>query len=268
MSKPPAAVRRVANHLRLKESHDQHAEHHHTPYDVRGRHGDRLRGPRLGAGPRPGGRSDVPAGDGPGARTRRAARDELHGLRLRPARPRGQRPRHARRTRWPARSRTCVAVIEATGARPTCSGHPRVPRWPWRRRGTARRSAGSRSTSHRSSSTAPARPTTRACREIVSDMVARGRRAEAVRTFLRTVGVPKPVVMLMRLMPAWKQMTAVAHTLPYDLSIVVGHQQGEPLPAGYYAEVAPRRWSSPAARARRTCATPRPRSPTPCPTPG
>ncbi len=75
--------------------------------------------------------------------------------------------------------------------------------------------------------------------EIVSDMVARGRRAEAVRTFLRTVGVPKPVVLLMPLMPAWKQMTAVAHTLPYDLSIVVGHQQGEPLPAGYYARVAP-----------------------------
>jgi pimeloyl-ACP methyl ester carboxylesterase len=74
--------------------------------------------------------------------------------------------------------------------------------------------------------------------EIVSDMVGRGRRAEAVRTFLRTVGVPTPVVVLMPLMPAWKRMTAVAHTLPYDLSIVVGHQQGQPLPVGYYAEVA------------------------------
>jgi pimeloyl-ACP methyl ester carboxylesterase len=76
--------------------------------------------------------------------------------------------------------------------------------------------------------------------ELVSDMVSRGRRAEAVKTFLRTVGVPAPVVLLMPLMPAWKQMTAVAHTLPYDLSIVVGHQQGQPLPVGYYAEVAPR----------------------------
>jgi len=31
----------------------------------------------------------------------------------------------------------------------------------------------------------------------------------------------------------------VAHTLPYDLSIVVPFQQGEPLPAGYYAGVRP-----------------------------
>jgi hypothetical protein len=41
----------------------------------------------------------------------------------------------------------------------------------------------------------------------------------------------------MRFMPAWKQMTAVAHTLPNDLSIVVGHQQGQPLPPGYYDRV-------------------------------
>jgi pimeloyl-ACP methyl ester carboxylesterase len=73
--------------------------------------------------------------------------------------------------------------------------------------------------------------------QIVQEQVDRGRRADAVRTFLRTVGVPAPVLPFMRLMPAWSKMTAVAHTLPYDLSIVVGHQQGEPLPAGYYANV-------------------------------
>lgn len=73
--------------------------------------------------------------------------------------------------------------------------------------------------------------------EKVRAMVEDGRRGDAVRTFLRTVGLPAPVVALMRLMPAWKQMLAVAHTLPYDLSIVVGHQQGQPLPAGYYDEV-------------------------------
>jgi hypothetical protein len=33
-------------------------------------------------------------------------------------------------------------------------------------------------------------------------------------------------------------MTAVAHTLPYDLSIVVPFEQGEPLPDGYYDAVA------------------------------
>jgi len=73
--------------------------------------------------------------------------------------------------------------------------------------------------------------------EDVAVMVARGRRSDAVRTFLRTVGAPAPVIMVMRLLPAWKQMTAVAHTLPYDLSLVVGHQQGRPLPAGYYDQV-------------------------------
>jgi pimeloyl-ACP methyl ester carboxylesterase len=75
--------------------------------------------------------------------------------------------------------------------------------------------------------------------ETVAAMVAQGRRPEAVRTFLRTVGAPAPVVWLMRFLPAWKQMTAVAHTLPYDLSLVVGHQQGRPLPVGYYDQVTP-----------------------------
>jgi hypothetical protein len=42
----------------------------------------------------------------------------------------------------------------------------------------------------------------------------------------------------MRLMPAWKNMVGVAHTLPYDLSIVIGHMQGRPLPTGYYDLVA------------------------------
>jgi pimeloyl-ACP methyl ester carboxylesterase len=65
-------------------------------------------------------------------------------------------------------------------------------------------------------------------------LVDEGRRSEAVRLFMHTVGVPAPVIVLMRFLPAWKQMTGIAHTLPYDLSIVVGHQQGEPLPSGYY----------------------------------
>jgi pimeloyl-ACP methyl ester carboxylesterase len=65
-----------------------------------------------------------------------------------------------------------------------------------------------------------------------------GRRADAVRLFMRTVGVPAPIIVLMRFMPAWRQMTGIAHTLPYDLSIVVPHQQGRPLPDGHYDDVA------------------------------
>jgi pimeloyl-ACP methyl ester carboxylesterase len=65
-----------------------------------------------------------------------------------------------------------------------------------------------------------------------------GRRGEAVTTFMRTVGAPGPFIALMRLLPVWRKLKAVAHTLPYDLSIVIEHEQGRPLPAGYYAEVA------------------------------
>jgi pimeloyl-ACP methyl ester carboxylesterase len=71
----------------------------------------------------------------------------------------------------------------------------------------------------------------------VQAMVDAGRRGEAVRAFMRVVGVPAPFIGLMRVMPAWKKMTAVAHTLPWDLSIVVPYQQGEPLADGRYAGV-------------------------------
>ncbi len=77
-------------------------------------------------------------------------------------------------------------------------------------------------------------------REIVARvqaMVDEGRRGEAVKTFMRLVGVPAPFLGLMRIMPAWKKLTGVAHTLPYDMAIVNPHQQAEPLPAGRYAGV-------------------------------
>jgi pimeloyl-ACP methyl ester carboxylesterase len=73
----------------------------------------------------------------------------------------------------------------------------------------------------------------------VAAMVERGQRGEAVKTFMRVVGVPAPFIGLMRVMPAWKKMTAAAHTLPYDLSLVIGRQQGEPLPGGCYHDVTP-----------------------------
>jgi pimeloyl-ACP methyl ester carboxylesterase len=70
-------------------------------------------------------------------------------------------------------------------------------------------------------------------------LVEGGRRGDAVRLFLRTVGMPAAMVPLMRLMPPWKNMVGIAHTLPFDLSLVIGHQQGRPLPEGFYAGVAP-----------------------------
>ena len=68
-------------------------------------------------------------------------------------------------------------------------------------------------------------------------LVASGRRGDAVRLFMREgVGLPAVFVALMRLMPAWSKLKAVAHTVVYDAAIVEEHQKGRPLPTG--------RWSS------------------------
>jgi pimeloyl-ACP methyl ester carboxylesterase len=66
-----------------------------------------------------------------------------------------------------------------------------------------------------------------------------GRRGDAVRLFMKTVGAPAPMIAMMRVLPVWKQLIAVAHTLPYDLGMVIGFEQGRPLPAGHYAGVKP-----------------------------
>jgi pimeloyl-ACP methyl ester carboxylesterase len=41
----------------------------------------------------------------------------------------------------------------------------------------------------------------------------------------------------MRLMPAWRKLEAVAHTLPYDGAIVKDYQNGKPLPTGPWSSV-------------------------------
>lgn len=56
----------------------------------------------------------------------------------------------------------------------------------------------------------------------VTRLVAEGKRSDAVALFMRTVGVPAPMVWVMRLMPFWKKATAVAHTLPYDAACMSG----------------------------------------------
>jgi pimeloyl-ACP methyl ester carboxylesterase len=74
---------------------------------------------------------------------------------------------------------------------------------------------------------------------VPADMVAqfdrlleRGRRGDAVRLFMRQVGAPRAMVALMRFLPVWSRLEALAHTLPYDLTIMAGRQSGEPLDAG------------------------------------
>src|SRR3954468_14659408 len=71
----------------------------------------------------------------------------------------------------------------------------------------------------------------------VQRLVDDGERGEAVKAFMRLVGMPAPFIGLMRVLPAWKKMTGIAHTLPYELAIVTPFQQGEPLVPGYYDDV-------------------------------
>jgi pimeloyl-ACP methyl ester carboxylesterase len=70
----------------------------------------------------------------------------------------------------------------------------------------------------------------------LNDLIASDRRSDAVKLFMKLVGVPTVFIALMRVMPAWPKLTAVAHTLPYDITIVKDNQRGKPLSS--------RRWAS------------------------
>jgi pimeloyl-ACP methyl ester carboxylesterase len=67
--------------------------------------------------------------------------------------------------------------------------------------------------------------------EQLNTLLASNRRGDAVRLFMRHVGMPAPLVSLMRFMPAWGKLKRVAHTLPYDGEIMGETQLGRPLPA-------------------------------------
>jgi len=82
------------------------------------------------------------------------------------------------------------------------------------------------------------RPTTGDDWDRISAAVAADRRSDAVKLFLKSVGVPGFVRALMPLMiPVWSKLKTVAHTLPYDGAIVRNNQRGEPLPASRWASV-------------------------------
>src|ERR1700722_18263063 len=73
----------------------------------------------------------------------------------------------------------------------------------------------------------------------VTARIAAGQRGAAVRYFMVDgMGAPAFVPTMLRLMPkAWKALTAVAHTLPYDAAIMRGYMEGRPLPAGQWESV-------------------------------
>src|SRR5690606_22274541 len=66
-----------------------------------------------------------------------------------------------------------------------------------------------------------------------------GKRSAAVRYFMcDVVGMPRPMAWLMRLAPMWKKLKAVAHTLPYDATLLAGENGEGVLPRARYAAIA------------------------------
>lgn len=72
----------------------------------------------------------------------------------------------------------------------------------------------------------------------LDEMVASNRRGDATKFFMtKGMGVPAPIVMLMRFTPFWSKLKATAHTLPYDWAIMGNTMSGEPLRAEDWAAV-------------------------------
>ena len=67
--------------------------------------------------------------------------------------------------------------------------------------------------------------------------IASGDRGAAVKKFMPYVGTPSIAVLIMSLLPMWKKLTGIAHTLSNDLEIIAPHHQGKPFPAGKWSMV-------------------------------
>lgn len=65
----------------------------------------------------------------------------------------------------------------------------------------------------------------------IKELVASERRGDAIELFMtKGVEVPAEMVAEMRQTPMWPAMESIAHTLPYDLTIMEGTEYGKPLP--------------------------------------
>lgn len=71
----------------------------------------------------------------------------------------------------------------------------------------------------------------------IQDYIAQGHRSEALKVFLKSVGLPRLLIAIMSSLPVWSKIKAVAHTLPYDGAITAEFQTGEPLPVGAWANL-------------------------------
>lgn len=70
-------------------------------------------------------------------------------------------------------------------------------------------------------------------RRTIDGLLAAGKHAAAMRTFLRGIGMPKVFVTLLPLFPGWRTMRALAPTLAYDIALT-----GDLPPTGRVAAIA------------------------------
>jgi len=64
----------------------------------------------------------------------------------------------------------------------------------------------------------------------LAELTATERRSDATRLFMtKAMGIPGPIVRLMRFSPIWSKLTATAHTLPYDWALLGDTMSGKPL---------------------------------------
>jgi pimeloyl-ACP methyl ester carboxylesterase len=72
----------------------------------------------------------------------------------------------------------------------------------------------------------------------LAGLLGSGRRSAAVRYFMtRGMGAPAFFIAMMRLLPLWSRLKAVANTLPYDFAIMGDTVSGKPLDAREWAGV-------------------------------
>jgi len=71
----------------------------------------------------------------------------------------------------------------------------------------------------------------------LNQLVAAGRRGDAVKMFMRTVGTPGFFIAIMQVLPMWPKLKGVAHTLAYDFTLMGDGQRGKAFPPGRWASV-------------------------------
>src|SRR5690606_6700723 len=72
----------------------------------------------------------------------------------------------------------------------------------------------------------------------LTEFTEQGENGKAVKYFMRTgIGLPAFVVWMMQLMPAWKQMKQLAHTLPYETEIHGDTCPGKPVKKEKWSKV-------------------------------